>query len=333
MPSAVHTEMRKDPTSGRWVLVPHSEPVSTRNSPCPFCPGREAETPPEIAAYRTNGQPPNSSEWLVRVIPERGPLLQIEGDIHRVGLGVFDHVSGRGASELVIEHPEHGSTWDSLPTEAVERVLWMYRERIVDLYRDVQIRAVLIWRTERPPADPFCHPVSRILGAPIVFDDLRVELAAARRYFTYKQRCLFCDILHQERQEGVRVVQEMPGFLVYTPYSARRPFETWVVPTTHRHDFEASSAGELADLARCLQAVLRRLHAVQPGVPVEFTLHTAPNATMRLREDEWRSLPEDYHWHIELAPCGGPPENVGGFAVNRVPPEAAARRLREALTN
>ena len=116
MPSAVHTEMRKDPTSGRWVLVPHSEPVSTRNSPCPFCPGREAETPPEIAAYRTNGQPPNSSEWLVRVIPERGPLLQIEGDIQRVGLGVFDHVSGRGASELVIEHPEHGSTWVALPT-------------------------------------------------------------------------------------------------------------------------------------------------------------------------------------------------------------------------
>jgi galactose-1-phosphate uridylyltransferase len=54
---------------------------------------------------------------------------------------------------------------------------------------------------------------------------------------------------------------------------------------------------------------------------------------MRVREDEWRSLAEDYHWHIELAPAGGPAENVGGFAVNRIPPEAAARRLREALTN
>jgi len=86
----------------------------------------------------------------------------------------------------------------------------------------------------------------------------------------------------------------------------------------------------MADLARCLQAVFRRLRAVQPGVPVEFTLHTAPNATMRLRDDEWRSLPEDYRWHLELAPVGGPPETVGRFAVNRVPPEAAARRLREA---
>ena len=310
--------------------MPHPGPVATGSSPCPYCPGRETETPPEIVAYRTNGQPPNSPEWLVRVIPDRAPLLQIEGAIQRIALGLFDHMSGRGASELVIEHPEHGSTWDALPAEAIERVLWMYRERIVDLYRDDQIRAVLIWRTEHPPTDRWCHPVSRILGAPIVFDDLRVELAAARRYFAYKQRCLFCDILCQERQEGSRVVQEAPGFLVYTPYSSRRPFETWVVPTTHRHGFEASAAGEMANLARCLQAVFRRLHAVYPGLPVEFTLHTAPNATMRLRDDDWRSLPEDYHWHIELAPSGGPPETVGGFAVNRVPPEVAAKRLREA---
>jgi UDPglucose--hexose-1-phosphate uridylyltransferase len=306
--------------------------VATSSSPCPFCPGRETETPPEIVAYRTNGQPPNNPEWLVRVIPDRAPLLHIEGDIQRVALGLFDHMSGRGASELVIEHPAHGSTWDALPVEAVERVLWMYRERIVDLYRDVQIRAVLIWRTERPPEDPWCHPVSRILGAPIIFDDLRVELAAARRYFAYKQRCLFCDILRQERQEGIRVVQESPGFQVYTPYGSRRPFETWVVPTLHGHGFESISPEEMADLARCLQTVFRRLRTVHPGVPVEFTLHTAPNAPMWLQEDERRSLPEDYHWHIELAPSGGPPETVGGFAVNRVPPEAAAQRLREALT-
>ena len=332
MASAVQTEMRRDPTSGRWVLVPHSGPEGTSSRPCPFCPGREAETPPEIVAYRTNGQPPNSPEWLVRVIPEWAPLLHIEGNIQRGALGLFDHMSGRGASELVIEHPAHGSTWDALPAEAVERVLWMYRERIVDLYRDGQIRAVLIWRTESPSADPWCHPVSRILGAPIVFDDLRFELAAARRYFTYKQRCLFCDILRQERQEGRRVVQESPGFLVYAPYSSRRPFETWVVPTLHGHGFESISPEEMADLARCLQAVFRRLHTVHPGVPVEFALHTAPNATTRLQEDEWRSLLEDYHWHVELAPSWGPPETVGGFAVNRVPPEAAAQRLREAPT-
>ena len=324
------TELRKDPTSGRWVLVLSGEPCQNAQGFCPFCPGHEEETPPEIAAYRTNGQPANSSEWLVRVIPDRAPLLQVEGEIQREGFGIFDKVSSRGASEIVIESPDHEASWDVMPAEDVERVLWMYRERVEDLYRDPQIRAVLVLRRERTPDARIAHPFSQILGAPIIFDDLRQELALARQYFAYKQRCLYCDIVRQERRDGIRVVEETPHFTVYTPYSSRHPFETWVVPTAHRHRFEAISPHEMADLARTLKGTFRRLHAVQPHVPLEFTLHTAPNAAMRLRDDEWQSLPVDYHWHIEISPNGGEREIVGGFAVNPVPPEVAAKQLREA---
>src|SRR3989304_5198350 len=90
------TELRKDPTSGRWVLVTNRARRPSDGPRCPFCPGHEAETPPEIAAYRSDGQPPNSSDWLVRVIPERAPLLQIEGDIQREGVGGFVKGPGRG---------------------------------------------------------------------------------------------------------------------------------------------------------------------------------------------------------------------------------------------
>jgi len=328
-PLSSRTELRKDPTSGRWVLVQNRPNQPRGGSECPFCPGHETETPQEITAYRSDSQPPNSSEWLVRVIPERAPLLQVEGDIQREGLGIFDKVSGRGASEIVIETPDHGASWDGLPVGDIERVLWMYRERIVDLYRDPQIRAVLVYRRERSPAAHITHPFSRIIGAPIIFDDLRQELATARQYFTYKQRCLYCDISHQERRDGPRVVTETPHFLVYTPYAARRPFETWVIPATHRHRFERASTSEMADLARVVRETFRRLHTVQPGMPLDLTLHTAPNDSMRLRDDEWRTLAEDYHWHIEITPDGSAREAVGGFAVNPIPPEAAARLLRE----
>ncbi len=323
-----HTELRKDPTSGRWVLVQNRTLRPSNGSQCPFCPGHEAETPPEIAAYRSDGQPPNSSEWLVRVIPERAPLLQVEGDIQREGLGIFDKVSGRGASEIVVETPDHGVSWDTLPVGDLERVLWMYRERIVDLYRDPQIRAVLVSRREPTPAARITHSFSRIIGVPIIFDDLRQELATARQYFAYKQRCLYCDISYQERREGLRVVTETPHFLVYTPYASRRPFETWVVPSTHRHRFEASPGPDLADLARVLQQTIRRLHTAQPGMPLELTLNTAPNEGMRIRDDEWRTLSEDYHWHIEIVPCKDTPETLGGLALNPVPPETAAKHLR-----
>jgi UDPglucose--hexose-1-phosphate uridylyltransferase len=76
---------------------------------------------------------------------------------------------------------------------------------------------------------------------------------------------------------------------------------------------------------------MRRLHAIQPDDPIEMVIHTSPNAGMRLRDDEWRSLAEDYHWHIELAPASPRFENIGGFRVNPVAPELAARRLRSAL--
>lgn len=325
------TELRKDPTSGRWVLVQNRASRPTDGTRCPFCPGHEAETPPEIAAYRSDGQPPNSSEWLVRVIPERAPLLQIEGDIQREGIGIFDKVSGRGASEIVVETPDHGASWDALPVGDIERVLWMYRERIIDLYRDPQIRAVLVTRRERTPATHITHPFSRIIGAPIIFDDLRQELTTARQYFAYKQRCLYCDISRQERRDGLRLVIETEHFLVYTPYASRRPFETWVVPKAHFHRFEDSSPPVMLDLARVLQDVVRRLHGAQSGVPLELYIHTAPNLAMRLREDEWRTLSEDYHWHIEIAPNGLTQDAPGGFAVNSVPPEIAAMRLRGAI--
>jgi len=324
------TELRKDPTSGRWVLVQHRTTRPRDNGGCPFCSGHEQETPPEIAAYRSNGQPPNSPEWLVRVIPERAPLLQTEGDIQREGLGIFDMVSGRGASEILIESPEHNLSWESQPPEDIERVLWMYRDRIADLYQDPQIRSVLVLRRERTRTSRITHPFSRIIGAPIIFDELRQELATARQYFTYKQRCLYCDIIHQERRDGLRVVMHTPHFLVHTPYASRLPFETWVMPINHRHRFEDISSLEITDLARVLQATVRRLHAVQPGTPLRLGLHTAPNQTMRLREDEWRTLADDYHWHLEFVTDGISKETLGGFSVNPVPPEVAAKELREA---
>jgi UDPglucose--hexose-1-phosphate uridylyltransferase len=265
------------------------------------------------------------------VIPDVAPLLQIEGDVLREGVGIFDKVSARGASELVIESPDHNASWDTLQSIDLERVLRMYRERVEDLYRDGRIRAVLIVRREAAPGAHVRHPLSRILGAPVLFDDLRRELATAAQYFAYKQRCLFCDILQQEGSEGIRMIEQTPRFLVYTPYGSRRPFEAWVVPRTHCHRFERISAQEMAELARCLQGIFRRLHAVQPGVPLELSLHTAPNEAMRLKDPERRTIPDEYHWHIEIAPRGPDRETVGGFAVNTTSPEEAARRLRNAL--
>ena len=323
------TELRKDPVSTRWILVRSDLPSSNANGGCPFCPGAESETPPEIAAYRNGGREGNGPGWLVRVIPERAPLFQVEGTTRREGAGMFDRVSGRGASEIIIEHPDHRTSWDVMPVRDLERVLWMYRDRIIDLYRDPQIRAILILRRERTPSDRVTHPFSRVVGTPIVFDDLRYELSSARQHFKYKNRCLFCDIVHQERQDGIRVIEESKHFLVYAPYASPRAYETSVAPLIHRHRFQDFSTDQAADLALILQRTYRRFHAIQPSLPLELTLHTAPNENMRLRDDDWKTLSDDFHWHIEIAPRTPAVQRVGGFAVNSVRPELVSRQLRD----
>jgi UDPglucose--hexose-1-phosphate uridylyltransferase len=82
-------ELRKDPVIGRWVIIssergkrPHDwavEPEKKRGGFCPFCPGNEDKTPPELIAIRPDGSPPNTPGWTLRVVSNKFPALQIEG--------------------------------------------------------------------------------------------------------------------------------------------------------------------------------------------------------------------------------------------------------------
>ena len=111
----------------------------------------------------------------MRVFPERDPYFVIEEDLVREGIGMFDRISTRGASEIVVESPDHDMTLESADEVQIERVLWMYRDRVKDLKRDLKIRNVVVTRRHGKPGSRIRHPYSRILAAPIVFDDLRTR--------------------------------------------------------------------------------------------------------------------------------------------------------------
>jgi UDPglucose--hexose-1-phosphate uridylyltransferase len=119
----------------------------------------------------------------VRVVAEHDPYFRIEWELVREGLGLFDVITPRGASELVIESPRHDDTLAAMAPEQIESVLWMYRDRIVDLKRDGQIRDILISRHHRKPGVAPHHPYSRVSAIPIVFDATRRELREAREYY------------------------------------------------------------------------------------------------------------------------------------------------------
>ncbi|HET7875694.1 MAG TPA: galactose-1-phosphate uridylyltransferase [Methylomirabilota bacterium] len=324
-------ELRKDPTRGRWVLVrPGGEPARP-DSACPFCPGNESLTPPEIAAYRKEGSPPKGPGWSVRVVPEANPYFRIERDLVREGVGLYDRISPRGATELIVESPSHDDTPASMPEAQWAQVLWMYRDRLRDLKRDLNIRDILITRRHRLPGAQITHPYSRLTAIPIIFDDVRQKLDECRLYFEYKRRCVYCDIVHQEVGTGTRMVRLTEHFLALAPYAPRSPFEVWVLPRRHACAYEQSLTGPVAaDLASLLTGLFKSLAVSMGDPPFEMVLYTAPNEAAKVLPGEWTTLQEDYHWHIEVAPTPRPRLNVGGIFITETSPEETASRLREA---
>ena len=324
-------ELRKDPTRGQWVLI-RPEPPAGDGSECPYCPGAEAASGPEIAAYRKDGSAPNTPGWMVRVVAERDPYFRIEDELVREGVGMFDMITPRGASELIVESPRHDDTLATMDPEQLEDVLWMYRDRLLDLKRDSQIRDILVSRRHKKPGVSHHHPYSRVTAIPIVFDEKRRELREVREYYQYKRRCLYCDLLRQEVTARERVVRLTKSFACIVPYAARGPLETWILPRRHGWSYEdaltAETAPELAGLLSHYFGALARSFD-DPGY--ELVLYTAPNVRSRILLGEWATIRDDYHWHIEVVVHPESANRVGGILINQTPPEESARGLREAM--
>ena len=326
-------ELRKDPITGRWVVVSterQKRPMDFRferavaigREHCPFCPGREHLTPPEVLAYRDGGVP-NGPGWTLRVVPNKFPALRVEGTLEREGEGMFDRMTGIGAHEVIIETPDHDRPLALQSETEIERVLWACRERMVDLKRDFRLKYILVFKNHGAAAGAtLAHPHAQLIALPLVPDLVRDEIEGARRHFAVKQRCVYCDIVRQELGDQRRVIQENGEAIAIAPYAPRFAFETWILPRRHAARFEEAPRHEYAAVARLLKAVLQRLNRALEVPPFNLVLHTSP-----FSED----VAAIYHWHIEILPKL---TRVAGFewgtgsAINPTPPEEAATVLR-----
>jgi UDPglucose--hexose-1-phosphate uridylyltransferase len=329
------SELRKDPVTGRWVIISTearkrpgdfrlSAPVPPDGAFCPFCEGHEGYTPRELLAYRHGGGP-NSPGWDVRVVPNRLPALQVEGTLDRKGEGLFDKMNGIGAHEVIIETPDHTQTLATLPATAIERVLWAFRERVLDLKQDRRFRCILIFKNHGGQAGAALeHPYSQLIALPIVPRQVRDEVEGARQHHAQRERCVFCDIVRQEQESRVRIISEGADFVALSPYAPRFAFETWIVPKRHGPAFEDAPRHEYESLARMLKETLQRINRTLLSPPFNLIIHSAPF------ED---GLSEVYHWHVEIMPtltrvAGF--EWGSGFYINPTSPEEAAQVLRDA---
>jgi UDPglucose--hexose-1-phosphate uridylyltransferase len=328
-------ELRKDPIIGRWVIIStergkrpsdfSGEPKrKTESKLCPFCPGNESATPPEIIAIRPNSSEPNKPGWTLRVISNKYPALRIEGDLNREGMGLFDKMNGVGAHEVIIETPDHDKDLVDLDIKQVEALVWAYRERAMDLKKDPRFQYILIFKNQGEAAGASLeHSHSQLIATPIVPKRVMEELEGSIQYYQFKERCIFCDAIKQEIDDEERVVIQNDFFISLEPFAPRFPFETWILPKKHQASFEEIKKEEIPSLAAILLETLQRLAKALNNPPYNYILHTSPvdnNCT------------EEYHWHIEIMPkltrvAGF--EWGTGFYINPTTPEDAAAYLKE----
>jgi UDPglucose--hexose-1-phosphate uridylyltransferase len=328
------SELRKDPVTGRWVIISterRKRPTdfrleSVKISPddsCPFCEGREAKTHRELLAYRRNGSRADGPGWDLRVVANQFPVLRVEGTLDRQGEGLFDKMNGIGAHEVIIESPRHEDELATLPDEGIERVLWAFRERILDLKRDQRFRYIVAFKNHGAAAGASLeHSHSQLIALPIVPREVRDEVDGARAHYQAKERCVFCDIVRQESQDDRRLIAQNADMVAIAPYAPRFPFETWLLPTRHQAMFEDTPRHEIASLARLLGDILRRMNRMLESPPYNLLIHSAPLG---------EPAGEYFHWHIEIIPkltkvAGF--EWATGFYLNPTSPEEAAQVLK-----
>ncbi|RKZ31122.1 galactose-1-phosphate uridylyltransferase, partial [bacterium] len=340
------SELRHDPVQKRWVIIAvergrrpsefKKPPLESRHiKTCPFCYGNEDKTPPEIFAIRAKDSKPNSPDWKLRIIPNKFPALKVEGELNRRGLGLYDLMDGIGAHEVIIETPDHGAHIGEMEVEDIFYISKAYRDRIIDLHKDSRLRYVLIFKNYGDSAGAsLSHPHSQLIATPITPRTVATELDSAREHYLLKERCLFCDIIHQEKALGDRIVLETEKFFAFCPFASRFPFEIWLLPKVHCHDFALIDENDLKEFSYALKKVLYKLRIALENPAYNYVLHNSPNYHVERpgRPNYWSTLPYDWHWHIEIIPrmtkiAGF--EWGTGFYINPTPPELAAEYLQK----
>jgi len=328
-------ELRQDPATREWVVIAterakrpdefarseKKEEVPEYDPGCPFCPGNESMTPPEIWARRVGGGEPDGPGWTIRVVPNKFAALTPDAELNREEEhGFFRRMNGFGSHEVVVESPRHNVNFCSQPDAKAEEIVLAFRERYLALEKDKRYRLVTIFRNRgREAGTSLEHPHSQILATPIVPQHIRQRLEEATRYYDNHGRCVFCDMIEREREEADRVVMDEDGFLVFAPFGARVPFEIYIMPHDHHATFGEIPEPEARQFARVLRRILSRLNRSVNDPPYNLVVRTAPFSD---RGEDF------YHWHVKIVPrlttAAGFELGTGVYINVAVPEETAA---------
>ncbi|MDQ4005347.1 MAG: galactose-1-phosphate uridylyltransferase, partial [Actinomycetota bacterium] len=284
---------------------------------CPFCPGNEDRTPPEIHRRPLEGP------WQWRLIPNMYPAVAREGTTERHGQEMTLEMDAVGAHEVLIESPTHSERLDEMDLDRLGSRVRLWRDRSREIAAEPWARAVSVFRNfGRKAGTSIEHPHSQIIATPVTPPELRRRVDVAERYWDEYGRSVYADLLEGELDRGLRLVAVRDDFAAIAPFASRFPFETWILPRDHTASFTQLADGQIPGLAGLLRDVLRGLRDAAGDPDLNLAIRSAPVG------DEGK---RSYVWHLGIFPRLTIPagfELGAGMAINPMPPERAAERLR-----
>lgn len=293
-------ELLVDPLSGDEVLLaplravrPHDVDEPAAHA-CPFCPGQESQTPPEVAAFGDAGG------WRVRAFRNKYPAIEPPLGVH----------------EVIVDSPSHRAdfTADSLR---------MYRDRFAHHATggELDARYVIVFKNAGPQAGASReHPHAQLIAMRHIPERARRATERAERYFSEHHSCATCDEIGAA---GEYMVAHTPHFMCYTRPVSRFAYEYRIAPKRHAPSFQSVPDSELDELCALLDALVGGLRKMHDGVSYNLILESG-------READRASAPS-VHWHFCLiartsALAGF--ELGSGMTINSADPKESAARLR-----
>lgn len=307
-------EIRKDYVLDRWVIISpnrnsrpneHNEKKNKRKvNFCPFCPGNEAITPPEI--YRLD----EGENWKIRVFENKFPAVELSGktkiETHNK---YFTFSDAYGKHEVIVETSEHKDFFE-LSSEEIKKVLDVYNLRIKELSKIKNIEYVSVFKNSgKESGESIGHSHSQLIAYSKIPKIVQEEVKISEK------KCPYCEIINIEKISDRRCF-ENEFFVAFTPYASRFPYEIWIFPKNHIKNFDEMDKSKRLYLAEILKKVLLKLKKLDASY--NYAIHYAPPG-------------KDLHFHIEVYPRIS---NWAGFElgtgdiINTVSPEDAANFYR-----
>lgn len=332
------SEIRRDRFYDRYVLIAperlhrpdlYIKKQKSFNLKCPFCEGNESLTPKEIFAIRDNKA--DSTGWKTRVIPNFYKAVQIEFEDISQRDGMFEHIPGVGAHEILIDSVCHDCTMQKLDISDIENWLRSMIIRINDLKKDTRLIYLSIFKNHGVNAGATQeHPHTQILALPITPQNEQNFLKQNMRYYLRHGRGKVEDILNNELLSEKRVIYNKGSFAAFCPYGSAYPFEVMIAPKKNISSLEECSRDDILSLADCVKSVFSKLYSQLGDFDYNIYFNIPPVNVNFENESYMPYLHKNYRFSIRITPRI---YRLGGFeistnmAINPVAPEECAALL------